>query len=238
MRVLICGDPAAPPYQIVMTGVHLNLRLGGASREGAAFGGPQVYGDQRGNERPGLPGNLYRDQFVLAEQLLHGMDPARRKRAVLDAAPVQTGIELQGRAGVFPGVAIGDLEPDHHTIARALVNRILATYPAEDVTYARACLEANGGVERLFLSYYTRAEDGEIPAGQVFRLEGPGAVMYFRGYPHVHAFINVAMDGNAPLSCGELLGENPAWLDRDGVKRLFEAAMRGETGADLAVYAA
>ena len=45
MRVLICGDPASPPYQIVLTGTHLNLRLGGRSREGAAFGGPQVYGD-------------------------------------------------------------------------------------------------------------------------------------------------------------------------------------------------
>ena len=66
LRVLICGDPTAPPYHIVMTGVHLNLRLGGASREGAAFGGPQVYGDQRGNERPGLPNNVYREQFVLA----------------------------------------------------------------------------------------------------------------------------------------------------------------------------
>src|SRR5436309_7178542 len=63
MRVLICGDPTAPPYQVIFTGPHLNFRLGGKSREGAAFGGPHVYGDQRGNERVGLPGNLYRDQF-------------------------------------------------------------------------------------------------------------------------------------------------------------------------------
>src|SRR5688500_3407079 len=74
LRVLICGDPAARPHQTVMTGVHLNLRLGGASREGAAFGGPQVYGDQRGNERPGLPGNVYRDHFELAQRLFRGMD--------------------------------------------------------------------------------------------------------------------------------------------------------------------
>src|SRR5262252_7034284 len=70
MRVLICGDPTAPPYQVILTGAHVNLRIGGKSREGAAFGGPQVYGDQRGNERQGLPGNVYRDQFVLAQQLL------------------------------------------------------------------------------------------------------------------------------------------------------------------------
>src|SRR5262249_36548113 len=68
------------------------------------------------------------------------------------------------------------------------------------------------------------------------RLEGPGAVLYFRGYPHVHAFVNVAMNADAPLSSGEELGDNPAWLDRAGVKALFEAAMRAETGADLAFY--
>ena len=70
------------------------MRLGGASREGAAFGGPQVYGDQRGNERPGLPGNVYRDQFLLAQRILRHLDAPTRKLAVLDEAPVQTGIEL------------------------------------------------------------------------------------------------------------------------------------------------
>jgi hypothetical protein len=236
LRALICGDPAVAPYQIILTGVHLNLRLGGASREGAAFGGPQIYGDQRGNERAGLPGNVYREQFLLAERLLHGLSSAQQKLAVLDDAPVQTGIELQGRRGVFPGIAVGKLEADQQRLAREVVDRIFAAYAPDDIAYARACLQANGGVEGLFLSYYQRGEDGVIPDAQVFRLEGPGAVLYFRGYPHVHAFINVAMDGDAPLSSGELLGTNPAWLDRGGVKALFETALRSETGADRGYY--
>ena len=236
MRVLICGDPAAPPYQIVMTGVHLNLRLGGASREGAAFGGPQVYGDQRGNERPGLPSNVYREQFVLAQRLFQSMDAATRKRAMLERAPVQTGIELQGPRGAFPGVSIADLDPGHKALARSLVGRILATYATDEVAYALACINANGGVDAMSLSYYARGEDGAIPEAQVFRLEGPGAVLYFRGYPHVHAFINIAMNAEAPLSSGEHLADNPAWLDATGVKALFEAAMRTETGADFAYY--
>ena len=236
MRVLICGDPAARPYQIVMTGVHLNLRLGGASREGAAFGGPQVYGDQRGNERPGLPNNVYREQFVLARRLFEGMDAATRTRAMLERAPVQTGIELQGPRGLFPGVPIRDLDTGHQALARTLVERIVATYAADDVAYALKCIDANGGVDRMSISYYARGEDGAIPDAHVFRLEGPGAVLYFRGYPHVHAFINIAMDPDAPLSSGEHLADNPAWLDAAGVKALFEAAMRTETGADLGYY--
>ena len=236
MRALICGDPSAGPYQMILTGVHLNLRLGGKSREGAAFGGPQVYGDQRGNDRPGLPGNVFRDQFLLAHRILENLDASRRERVMLAEAPVQTGVELQGRHGTFPGIAVSQLAVEEQVLAKQLVDRILATYPPDDVAYAKACLDANGGVEGLFLSYYEHGEDGDIAEGQVFRLEGPAAVLYFRGYPHVHAFVNVAMDAGAPLSSGELVGENPAWLDDAGVKKLFEAAMRTELGADLAYY--
>src|SRR5205809_5815943 len=46
MRVLIWGDPAAPPYQVILTRNHINLRLGARSREVAAFGRAQLYGDQ------------------------------------------------------------------------------------------------------------------------------------------------------------------------------------------------
>src|SRR5262249_21718874 len=106
MRVLICGDPTAPPYQIILTGAHVNLRVGGRSREGAAFGGPQVYGDQRGNGRVGLPGNVYREQFVLAHRILRSLDSGRRRHAVLEEAPVQTQIELQGQHGVFAGIPV------------------------------------------------------------------------------------------------------------------------------------
>ena len=236
MHVLICGDPTAPPYQVILTGPHLNLRLGGKSREGAAFGGPQVYGDQRGNGRAGLPGNLYRGQFLLGQRLLRSLDAGRMKEALLEEAPVQTQIELQGRHGSFPGIAIAELTPDGKALAHELVERIFSTYPPDDVTYARECLNANGGLDALSLSYYQHGQDGEIPEGQVFRLEGPAAVFYFRGYPHVHAFLNVAMDGDAPLSVGEPLGMNPEWLDHARVKALFETALRAETGAELAYY--
>ena len=236
MRVLICGDPTSPPYQIILTGTHLNLRVGGKSVEGAAFGGPQVYGDQRGNEVVGLPGNVYRDQFLLGQRILQNVDAGRRKLAVLEEAPVQTKIELPGRHRSLPGIPVEELADDDKDLVRQLVERVLSTYPSEDVTFARECLAANGGIDALYLSYYLHGEDGDIPEGQVFRLEGPAAVFYFRGHPHVHAFINVAMDGDAPLSVGETLGTNPEWLDGAGVKALFESALRAETHADIAYF--
>src|SRR5262245_43433225 len=177
MRVLICGDPTSPPYQLILTGTHLNLRVGGKSVEGAAFGGPQVYGDQRGNEVVGLPGNVYRDQFLLGQRILRNLDDGQRKLAVIEEAPVQTEIELQGQHRLLPGIPVAELTDENKDIVRQLVERVFSAYPAEDVKYARECLAANGGIDALFLSYYLHGEDGDIPEGQVFRLEGPSAVL-------------------------------------------------------------
>jgi hypothetical protein len=131
---------------------------------------------------------------------------------------------------------MAELAPEGKALARELVGAIFSTYPERDVAYAEECLAANGGIDALAFSTYEAGEDGPIPAGQVFRLEGPAAVLHFRGHPHVHAFVNVAMDGDAPLSVGEPLGENPAVLEGDAVKELFERALRSETGSDLAYY--
>jgi hypothetical protein len=52
----------------------------------------------------------------------------------------------------------------------------------------------------------------------------------------VHAFINIAMDAESPLSVGDLIGDNPSVLEGDRVKTLFEDAMLDQFGTDLAYY--
>jgi hypothetical protein len=241
-RLLICGDPRTPPYQILVSGPHLNLRLAGASREGVAFGGPQVYGDQRGNGKPGLPGNTYRYQLQRGQELFASLTPAERKTARREKAPVQTDIAVRGRAGRFDGIPVADLSAKSRRLARGLAAAILENYAEDDVAYAWDCIERNGGVDALFLADYDQDHQGGRRAGtgpsQIFRLEGPAAVFYFRGEPHLHAFLNVAMDGDEPLSVGDLVAVNPTALDSAGVKALFEEIMLEQAGADLAYYPA
>jgi hypothetical protein len=149
---------------------------------------------------------------------------------------VQTEIQLQGTRGSFPGIPVMELDEAQKRLVRELVDAILSTYPSRDVAFANECLAANGGLDALCLAYY---RDGEIAGSgvfQIFRLEGPAAVLHFRGAPHVHAFVNIAKDGDAPLSVGEALGENPKPLVGAGVKRLFECALRTQCGTDLAYY--
>jgi hypothetical protein len=236
LRVLMAGSPQQPPYQIVFSGPHLNLRIGGKSREGVAFGGPQVYGDQRGNGQQGLPGNLYRFQLVQGHALFSSLTAHQKREALVDRAPIQTQIELQGDAGNFAGVAVGDLSTSSQAQVRELIRGILRAYPENDVAYAWDCLEANGGVQGLHLSYYQEGNVDHSGQYQIFRLEGPAAVFYYRGYPHLHAFFNVAMDGNRPLSVGEQLGYNPEVLEGESLCRLFERVMQSATGADRAFY--
>jgi hypothetical protein len=60
--------------------------------------------------------------------------------------------------------------------------------------------------------------------------------LHFRGEPHVHAFANVTMDGERPLSLGDSLGEIPATLEGEDLRAFFETAMRAQAEADLAYY--
>ncbi|HEY9182096.1 MAG TPA: DUF3500 domain-containing protein [Gammaproteobacteria bacterium] len=240
LQLAICGDPSTGPYQLVLSGVHLNLRLGSASPEGTAFGGPQVYGDQRGNGRVGLPSNTYRYQLEAAQRLVAALTPAERAQARVARAPAQVNIGVQGAAGRFDGVAIADLAPAKRALAREVVAGILGTYADESAAYAWQCLDRNGGIDGLHFADYDEDFEGGRLAGdgpsQIFRIEGPAAVFHFRGEPHLHAFINVTMDGEKPLGVGEALGHNPTVLEGESLRALFETAMRTQAQADVGYY--
>jgi hypothetical protein len=241
LDLLVCGEPAAGPYQLVLSGVHLNLRLGSTSPDGAAFGGTQVYGDQRGNGRVGLPNNVYRYQLEAAQRFRAALTAAERERMRVARAPAQVNVGVQGRAGRFDGLPLADLDHGKRELARSAIAGILDTYAEDHVAYAWQCLERNGGVEALHVADYAEDFEGGRQVGadapsQIFRFEGPAAVFHFRGEPHVHAFLNVAMDGERPLSVGDVLGENPTTLEGEELRQLFATAMRTHAEADIAYY--
>ena len=235
----ICGEPRSDHCQIFFTGPHLNLRIGGANREGVAFGGPQVYGDQTGNEVPEIPGNQYRPQYLVAKALYQLFSPEQKKAARLPNSPIQTQIEVQGRTGDFDGIPVAEMTRDQQSRVNELIDLAFAPYPEADVAYAWECINANGGVSSLYASYYedSRYDESDGDGGyQNFRLEGPAAVFYIQGIPHVHGFLNVAMDGESPLSVGKVLGHNPSMIEGEELTRVFEKIMMSSTGADIALY--
>ena len=234
LNVQVFGDPREGPYQVILSGPHLNLRLGGASAEGAAFGGPQVWGEQRSDGVPGMPRNRHRAQFAAGQAVIAALPKALFEDALLPTPPVQTDIEPRGPAGPFPGASVSEFPPQARAAVRALVDSIFGLWPDADAAFAGRCLDAGGGLEALhFAAYEEGAAEGYFP---VFRLEGPNGVIHFRGWPHLHAFCHVTLDGARPLSVGEPLGENPVALEGRAAAELFERALVSQTGADLGVY--
>ena len=77
-----------------------------------------------------------------------------------------------------------------------------------------------------------RARRGD-PYWQVWRIEGPGAVIHFKGHPHVHAYVNVVRDPSRQ-NVGESLGATPRTLEGDAMSRLLEDALVRATGETLA----
>ena len=158
MRLLVCGDPRTDLWQVLLTGPHLNLRIGGKNREGVAFGGPQVVGDQRGNGSPGLPRNVYGDQLARATELFGRLSPVQREQATLSGSPIEERVEVQGAQGVFGGVRVAGLDPRSRQQVADLLDGALDVYPASDADYARSCIEHNGGVDAMSLAYFADSE--------------------------------------------------------------------------------
>ena len=70
---------------------------------------------------------------------------------------------------------------------------LLAPYRQEDVDEVFEILKASGGVEKLHLAFYQEGDLQDDKTWDIWRVEGPSFVWHFRGAPHVHAYINIAM---------------------------------------------
>ncbi len=251
----IYGEPEEPGAQVVVQGGHVMLRGGGSRGEAASPGGPWLgggvsYGHQVGNHRWRVEGNSFAHHGDAANRLYAALSPAERRRAVLAEPPHELVLQVQGAGARIPGVRFGDLADEAREAAEALVATVLGSFPEARQAEARACLDANGGLDALHFATYEskgfhadmrpwseldaaeRARRGD-PYWQVWRVEGPGAVLHFQGHPHVHAYVNVVRDP-AHANLGEVLGETRRTLEGASMGRILDAALRRATGEALA----
>ena len=71
-----------------------------------------------------------------------------------------------------------------------VVGDLLAPFREEDAREAMKHIKA-GGIENLHLSFYRDENLGDDEVWDVWQLEGPSMVSYFRGLPHVHAWLHI-----------------------------------------------
>jgi hypothetical protein len=191
-HVAIFGEPGSGQFEFEMTGRHLTIRADGDSVAGAAFGGPIIYGHGAGDSEKGLPGNVFYYQTQKANEVFQALDGTQRTKALLPKAPPEARVPVQGDAGQFQGIRLGELAPDQKALVESVIKILLDPYREADVDEAMALMKAGGGLDALHMAFYEADDLGEDHEWDIWRIEGPTFVWHFRGAPHVHAYVNIA----------------------------------------------
>ncbi|MCH7228884.1 DUF3500 domain-containing protein [Haloferula sp. A504] len=193
--VALFGEPGTGKFQFVLTGRHCTRRCDGDSVEGASFGGPIFYGHAAGGfrEGPKHEGNAYWYQAERANEVYQMLDGKQRGIALLGESRGENGLEtvtLTGRKKGLDGIRVGDLSHDQKDHVRKVLADLMAPFRQRDAEEAMRHVEA-GGIDNLHLAFYKDENIGDDEVWDVWQLEGPNMISYFRGKPHVHAWLHI-----------------------------------------------
>ncbi len=180
----------------MLTGRHQTIRADSEAEKNTVFGGPIFYGHAvTFHEKPDHPGNVWWHQARLASKVYYALDGKQQQRALVlgDSPPDhQSSIKLRGENEALSGISVSELSRDQKELIEDVVRSLLEPYRKADVEEVLAAIKANGGMDKLYLTFY---KDGDLPdkdgIWDRWRLEGPSRVWYFRGSPHVHCWINI-----------------------------------------------
>lgn len=200
--IAIFGEPGQDKFEFVMTGRHLTIRCDGDSTEHTAFGGPIFYGHaaQGFNEKADHPGNVYWEQALKANALYQMLDGKQQEQALIDVQPEESDVGFRAEDNRFPGIRVSDLSSDQKEHLQKVLDTLLKPYRTSDQDEARACLDAQGGLDQCALSFYKEGDIGNDGVWDVWRLEGPSFVWHYRGSPHVHVWVNIADSRDVKIS--------------------------------------
>ena len=189
------GNPGEEKFEWVMTGRHLTFRADGNSVNNTAFGGPIFYGHAvEFNEKPDHPGNVWWHQARLANKVYASLDGKQRDKALLSKTSPDNDktIIFRGDGEVIPGLSCGEMSGDQKALMKETLEGLLDMFRPSDVAEVMACLEKNGGIDALHVSFHNSEDLGNDGIWDRWRVEGPAFIWYFRGSPHVHTWVNVA----------------------------------------------
>ncbi len=200
--IAIFGKPGSDQFEFVMTGRHMTIRADGNTEAHVAFGGPIFYGHAAGdfNEKVHHPGNVFWHQGVMANKVYQMLASEQQKAALLEKLPSESAVEFQGSMGKFPGVPVGGFADDQKKELQKVLMALIEPYRKEDQDESLECLQKQGGLDKCNLAFYKEGDIGGDGEWDCWRLEGPSFVWYFRGYPHVHVWVNVADDASVKLN--------------------------------------
>ena len=187
--VAMFGEPGQGKFEFMLTGRHLTLRADGDSVDKAAFGGPIIYGHDQVEKDASK--NIYFYQTQHTDAVFKSLTAEQSAKALLEKAPAETAVLLQGESGKFSGIKVADLGADQKQLVEKTLSVLLAPYRKEDTDEVMQILKESGGVDQLHMAFYSQEDIGGDKTWDIWRVEGPSFVWHYRGAPHVHAYINI-----------------------------------------------
>jgi len=194
--VALFGEPGTGAFEFVLTGRHCTARCDGDSVAGVAFGGPIFYGHQAGptfEEKPDHPNNVYWYQAKRANEVFQALNGKQREQALLGdprAEKATATIELK-KKGELAGLPVAGMTKDQKHLVEKVLADLLMPFRKKDTDEAMRYIKGAGGVDSLFMSFYKNLDIGSDGVWDVWQLESPNMVWYFRGSPHVHTWVNI-----------------------------------------------
>jgi hypothetical protein len=198
--VAMFGEPGTGKFEFVFTGRHVTRRCDGDSVEGAAFGGPIFYGHAAHgfNEKPDHPDNIYWYQAKRANEVFKALDSKQRDIALRSDPRAEKGTDtvklVKGRP--LAGIPLSELSRDQKDLVRKVMADVLAPFRKPDADEAMKLVET-AGFDKLHMAFYKNMDVGNDGVWDVWQIEGPAMVWYFRGDPHVHTWVHIRRDAVA-----------------------------------------
>ncbi len=89
------------------------------------------------------------------------------------------------------GLPVGDMTRDQKHLVEKVLADLLMPFRKKDTDEAMRYIKEAGGVGSLYMSFYKNLDIGSDGVWDVWQLESPNMVWYFRGAPHVHTWVNI-----------------------------------------------
>jgi len=90
----------------------------------------------------------------------------------------------------LPGIPVAALSRDQKALVRKVMADVLAPFRKRDADEALKLVEKNG-FDNLHMTFYKKEDIGNDGVWDIWQIEGPAMLWYFRGAPHVHTWVHV-----------------------------------------------
>jgi hypothetical protein len=193
------GTPADADFEFIYTGHHVTRRCHALTDQGLGFGGrPIFYGNfaKAFRETKDHEGNPFWYQGLIFNEFYSSLDGKQQETILVARQPrsEKPSEVIARRATDLPGLCGADLSKDQQAKLLETMRRMLACFRPGDVAATMKTIEDANLVERLFISCYGGAFDiGNDKVWDVWQIEGPDMVWYFRGIPHIHGYFHLAV---------------------------------------------